>query len=511
MAHGRRPNILMIMADQLTPSALGAYGHPIVRSPNIDRLAAEGVTFESAYCNNPLCAPSRFTMLAGLHSSRIGAYDNASYFPSNQLTFVHVLRAAGYRTALAGKMHFIGADQTHGFEERLTTDIYPGDFGWVANWDQAEERIDWWYHNMSSVTEAGVAEVTNQLDFDDETGFHAVREIRDLARAEDGRPFFLCVSFTHPHDPYTTRQEFWDLYEGVDIDLPRVPEPERTLLDPHSRRLMEALDRDAATITEAEIKRARRAYYGNISYVDQWVGRIRQTLQACGLADDTIILFTGDHGDMLGERGLWYKMSFFENAARVPMIVHAPQHFGPRRVSQNVSLVDLAPTLMTLTDSAPEDFEPGFDGRDLTPLIAGDADEDEDTVFGEFFGEGAVAPLVMIRRGNYKYIACPADPPQLFDLSVDPDELTNLCGNPEVAETEAAFAAEVSERWDFEALQQAVLADQRNRRFIDKALRTGKFQPWDYQPKTEAHEQYMRNHLDLNEVEWHSRFPRPAK
>ncbi len=202
----RQPNILLIMADQLTALALPCYGHPVVKAPHIARLAEDGVLFENAYCNSPLCAPSRYSMLAGRLPSRIGAYDNASELPASALTIAHGLRAQGYRTALCGKMHFVGPDQLHGFEERLTTDIYPVDFGWTPDWDRPEERIDWWYHNMQSVRQAGIAEATNQLDFDDEVAFQAIRFLQDHARADDPRPFFLTVSFTHPHDPYAIRE-----------------------------------------------------------------------------------------------------------------------------------------------------------------------------------------------------------------------------------------------------------------------------------------------------------------
>ena len=271
-------------------------------------------------------------MMAGRLPSRIGAYDNASEFPAAVPTFAHGLRAAGYRTCLAGKMHFVGPDQLHGFEERLTTDIYPADFGWTPNWDAPEERIDWWYHNMLSVKQAGVAAATNQLDFDDEVGFRAQRFLADHPRSADRRPFFLTVSFTHPHDPYAIRQRYWDRYEEVEIDPPRVPPipPER--LDAHSRRLVRVSAMEEIEITPDDVRRARRAYYGAISYVDDWVGRLVATLGEFGLADDTVVLFTSDHGDMLGERGLWYKMCFFEWAVRVPLIVSAPRRFARRRV-----------------------------------------------------------------------------------------------------------------------------------------------------------------------------------
>jgi choline-sulfatase len=199
MADG--PNLLVLMADQLTARALRAYGGSVARTPHIDALADAGVVFESFYCNSPLCAPSRFSFLAGQLPSKIGAYDNAAEFPAQVPTFAHYLRRAGYQTALTGKMHFCGPDQLHGFEERLTTDIYPSDFGWTPDWTAFDERPSW-YHSMDSVTRAGSCTRTNQIDFDDEVVVAARQKLFDLARSRDRRPFCLVVSMTHPHDPY---------------------------------------------------------------------------------------------------------------------------------------------------------------------------------------------------------------------------------------------------------------------------------------------------------------------
>ncbi|RED48006.1 choline-sulfatase [Aestuariispira insulae] len=509
-------NILVIMADQLNGFSLGCYGNPVVKTPTFDKLAAEGVLFENAYVNSPLCAPARFTMMAGQHASRIKAYDNAAYYPSNVPTFAHYLRAMGYQTCLSGKMHFIGADQMHGFEERVTTDIYPADFGWVPDWE-SEERIDWWYHNMMSVKQAGVAEATNQLDFDDEVAFQARRKLYDYARAQssgvDQRPFFLLASFTHPHDPYATRQKYWDMYDNAEIDLPRVPAMDYADMDPHSQRLHQVSDIGAVDITEQDIRNARRAYYGNITYVDEQAASLLKVLDETGMRDNTIVVVISDHGDMLGERGLWYKMSFFEASCRIPMIVSAPKLFGSKRVTNAVSQMDFLPTLMDLaelsgSEEKPEVVEP-LDGRSLLPLLEGAAIDDPDEVIGEYMGEGAIAPVLMIRRGKYKYIHCDADPVQLYDLEADPNELTNLAEDPAHSERKAAFEKEVYERWQPEELHWQVLQDQKKRRLLYNALKTGRFQPWDYQPGRDATQQYMRNHLDLNDLERTSRFPAP--
>ncbi len=507
-----RPNILVVMADQLTPFALGCYGHSVVKSPQIDRLAAEGAVFDAAYSNSPLCTPGRYAFMTGRYVSRFGGYDNAAYLPSTVPTFAHYLRAMGYQTCLSGKMHFVGPDQLHGFEERLTTDIYPADFGWVPDWTLPEdERIDLWYHNMSSVKQAGVAAVTNQLAYDDEVGAQAQRALYDYARGADERPFCLVASFIHPHDPYATRQRFWDLYREDEIDLPRVPRPAEADLDPHSRRLQRAIALDAVEIGEQEIRNARRAYYGNVSYVDEWIGRLRGTLEESGLADNTAIVVVADHGDMLGERGLWYKMSFHEWSARVPLIVHAPQLFGPRRVADPVSQVDILPTLMELAAGGgacprPEPVD-ALDGRSLLGLCAGE-DRGPEAAVSEYLAEGTRAPMLMIRRGANKFTCCPTDPDQFFDLAADADELHNLAGRASTAETVAAFRREAAAHWDAESLRLAVIADQQRRVFLNGALRQGKYSSWDYEPRRDASESYTRSHMELTEFDVRSRWPR---
>ncbi|MFT5267213.1 MAG: choline-sulfatase [Acidimicrobiales bacterium] len=491
-----QPNILLIMADQMAAPFMAPWGGPAI-APAIDRLAAEGVVFESTYSNSPLCAPARFAMMAGQQNSKIGAYDNASEFASTVPTFAHYMRSAGYQTSLAGKMHFVGPDQLHGFEERLTTDIYPADFGWTPNWLDPHGRFDWWYHNLDSVTHAGVGDATNQLDYDDDVGFRAVRKLRDLARTKDERPFMMTASFTHPHDPYVARQEFWDLYDDVEIPMPSVGPLDEKRVDPHSARLRKVIGADETQITNDQIMAARRAYLANCSYVDHWIGELLDTLEYHGLADDTIVIFTADHGDMLGERGLWYKMNFFEHSARVPLIVHAPKRFAAARLATLSSLLDIAPTML---DLAGIDVPRSMDGYSLIPQLGGFEDTLR-TVTGEYLGEGAVAPIFMLRQGKLKFIYSEPDGEQLYDLKADPRELENVADAPEYLADATSFRTEVKDRWDTSQILVDVLDSQANRRVVDHALRKGRYWAWDFQPTTDASGQYMRNHLDLNEVE----------
>ncbi len=502
-----KPNILFIMADQLGARSLKPYGHPLVKTPNLDRLAQEGVVFENAYTPSPLCAPARASVMNGLLPSRSGVYDNAAEFPSAIPTFAHYLRIAGYRTCLSGKMHFVGPDQLHGLEERLTTDIYPADFGWTPDWRLRQERIDWWYHNMTSVLQPGIAEITNQLEFDDETAFLAIRKIYDYARYEPQTPFCLMASFTHPHDPYAARARFWNLYRDDEIDLPAIPATPKDALDPHSRRLYEMSAMDDYAVTEKDIRAARHGYYANISYVDDLVGQLIAALETTGKLDDTVIVFTSDHGDFLGERGLWYKMSFLEPAAHVPFIVWSPKRFAPRRVREPMTLCDILPTFADLAESGNAKLARKVDGRSLYPLLTGAPEDPQATAWGEYLAEGAIAPLYMLRRANWKFIHTPADPDQLFDLENDPDERINLAGDPRHQAKAESFRREVEQAFDIPRITSEVLTSQQSRLMMFEALRRGAHFPWDFQPLRQASEQYTRNHMSVTDHDLKSRYP----
>ncbi len=218
-------------------------------------------------------------------------------------------------------------------------------------------------------------------------------------------------------------------------------------------------------------------------------------------------MFSGDHGDMLGERGLWYKMSYFENSVRVPMLISHPRQFTPHRVSQNVSTLDLMPTLVDLIGS---NLIPGLpmDGISLMPHLYG-AGGGHDTVFAEYMGEGTVAPLMMIRRGDWKYITCPADPPQLYNLRKDPLERTNLATSEETENRAVfkAFDAEAHKKWDFKKITEDVLTCQRQRRFVWSALSQGRFESWDWNPNDDGRVKYIRSQTPLDELERKARYP----
>jgi len=507
----RKPNILILMADQLTAAALPAYGNTVARTPYMDALARHGVVFECAYCNSPLCAPSRAVFMSGRLPSETGAYDNAAEFTSQVPTFAHYLRDAGYLTVLTGKMHFCGPDQLHGFEERLTTDIYPADYGWTPDWRNPELRPDW-FHNMDSVTLAGPCVRTNQIDFDEEVVFSARQRLFDIARSTDARPFLMVVSLSHPHDPFAIPDPWWSRYRDDEIDMPLVSGTE-VAEDPHTKRLRAACGIDEQPATTGQVRAARRAYYGACSFVDDQVGTLLSTLRETGMEQDTIVILLADHGEMLGERGLWYKMSFFEPACRVPLIVTAPGRFAPGRRSAPASLADILPTLAEIAgDGRAPEYATPLDGYSLLPQLEGGAGQEDAVeqtdVLGEYLAEGAVAPMVMLRRGRWKLVHSPADPDQLYDLDADPEERVNLATDPAHAAALAGLRAAVARRWDLPQLHADVLASQRRRRLVARALAQGAATSWDHQPMRDASRLYMRNHIRLDDLEAMARFPR---
>lgn len=492
-----RPNILFLMIDQQAASALSAYGGTTARTPNIQRLADRGVVFENAYTNFPVCAPSRFSMMSGQLASRIECYDNAAEFRASIPTIAHYLRLLDYQTTLCGKMHFIGPDQLHGYEERLTPEIYSADFRTLPQWEGEDD--DFATDAREALIEAGPVPRTVQMDYDEEVGFHAVQKLFDLARSDDTRNFFLTVSFTHPHEPFLCRQEHWDRYTDLEIDLPRVGEIPDSDLDEHSRRIFRHYNLPAPGITEQHVRNARRAYYGAMSYVDDMIGRILETIEETGIAGGTVVVLASDHGEMLGERGMWFKKVFFENAVRIPLILCGPG-FEPKRVRENVSLVDLLPTFVDIADPSGS-LEPvqSVAGNSIIPLARGTARDWPDTIFSEMTCEGVVEPVTMVKRGHHKYVCSASVPPLLFDLSEDPHELENLAGQARIVALEQELRALADDTWgDLAELRANIVASQKTRLLVREALEKGKVFSWDDNPHTSTGGRYLRRGKSYN-------------
>ncbi len=501
----QRPNILIFMVDQLNGTLFPDGPANWLHAPNLKALAQKSTRFSRTYTASPLCAPGRASFMSGQLPSRTRVYDNAAEFASAIPTYAHHQRRAGYHTCLSGKMHFVGPDQLHGFEQRLTTDIYPADFGWTPDYRKPGERIEWWYHNMSSVTGAGVAEISNQLEYDDEVAYNATRKVYDLARGNDNRPWCLTVSFTHPHDPYVSRKKYWDLYENCEHLLPEVSNLGYENQDAHSKRIFDANDWRSYDITEQNIKDSRRAYFANISYLDDKIGDVMEALKNTDQEQDTIIVFTSDHGDMIGERGLWFKMTFFEGSSRVPLMISSP-NMNVGSVNTPVSTIDITPTLADLARVDLSEVLPWTDGESILELANGE--QRNSPVLMEYAAEASYAPLTGVVKDNWKYVQCELDPPQLFNLDDDPHELNNLAKYSGTDAKLAELKEIADQRWNMQEFDAQVRESQARRWVVYEALRNGDYYPWDYQPLQKASERYMRNHMDLNVVEENARYPK---
>ncbi len=486
----KAPNILVIQADQMAAKALSLYGHRLVKTPHLERLAERGTLFEQAYCNFPLCVPSRASMMAGRLANAIAMWDNAIEMPASIPTLAHYLRSAGYHTVLCGKMHFVGPDQLHGFDERIVTDIYPSNFAWTPDWIVGE-RYRPTGINMRAVVDSGLCARSLQIDYDEEVEHCGVQKLYDLARFRQERPWMLWVSFTHPHSPYVTTQKYWDLYDHDEVDMPAVDDIPLDEKDAMSRWLHYAHGGDLHDVTREHIHNARHAYYGMCSYIDDKVGRLLDSLKALDIEDDTVVVFTSDHGEMLGERGMWFKQSFYEWSVTVPLILRIPGFDSRARCDRLVSLVDLLPTLMDLAGEG--DFEPisPLDGHSLLPMMAGESAAWNNEVVSEYTGEGVVAPCRMVRVDNHKLIYTHGHRELMYDLSADPLELDNLAGRSEYARIEERLRARLLADWDPESISEQCIQSQRERLFIQKT--TAGDPNWAFRFRPDDGERFIRN------------------
>mgnify|MGYP002409807234 CR=1 FL=1 len=487
----KKPNILMIMTDQFNPRFIGAYGESFPKTPHLDRLAGTGVIFEDFYCNSPLCAPSRASLVSGRYASTIGVYDNGAEFRASIPTFLHHLRKNGYRTVCSGKMHYLGPDQLHGFEERLTTDIYPANFAWTPEWKIGLDRED----VANGIGETGVMNWSDQLDFDHEVHFRGLEAIRRFGQDSSEQPFFLCVSYTHPHDPYLITQEYWDRYEGIDIPMPAVPAKPVEEMHLYNQWIQLRHGLIDNPPPPEEVLRARRAYCGMASFVDDMVGELVQELKTFGLEEDTIILFTSDHGDMMGEHGMWFKRTLMEDSIRIPFIASWPNQWAPKRIDNPGSLVDVFPTILELAKiESYEGLSDSLAGVSLVPDLVGEETAPR-TVVSEYCADGTIRPAVAVRRGRYKYIHIAETPPLLFDLEDDPHEVANLADRPEFRGLLDSLRALVPSGHSDGTLLEDILKNQEDRNTVQNSLVWGKYQSWDYQPVFDASKQYRRDLL----------------
>jgi len=463
---GSRPNILMLFSDEHHWQYSGYAGHPVVKTPNLDRLAAGGTNFTNAYCNSPLCSPSRQSFMAGLHAHRAGLWNNCCAMPENTVTWAHALSHAGYETLLLGKMHFNGYQRMYGFDRRpvLEGNDYDQQFySWGMRtshdwtWDYPVERSG----GIRNLQTAGPDSEERQPIFrhDYRVTEGALEVLREKAAGGDDRPWAMCVGHVLPHPPFKPRPDLWELYRGTGLDAAN---PWGEGLGECDRSLRAYLGLAGNDYDQEQIRRVREAYYGLVTEYDEQVGRILDCLEETGQAENTVVLYFSDHGEMCGEHGIVGKVSLRESSVRVPLVASWPGRFpAGGSVSAPVSLVDLFPTFLELAGTRLPEVLP-LDGRSILPLLEGrePAEGSGRSVFGEFEGEGWNHPRCFLRDGKYKYVHNHTSEPELYDVEADYLELHNLAGRPEHRETEERMRGRVLSSWNPEEIELEVLRTQ---------------------------------------------------
>ena len=475
---GKR-NVLLIIADQMTPLLTGVYGHPVVRTPNLNRLAENGIRFDAAYTPCPLCAPARACLFTGKYTSNNRVYDNAASLHCDEPTLCHYLTQAGYDTALSGKTHFVGADQLHGFRKRFIPNIYPTDFAWTKHRDKKKPKS----HARSYTGAAVKVGVENRnLTFDENAHHHALDYLKSRNADKESEPFFLCVSYNFPHEPFWPSREYWDLYEGAEIDIPHLPENLEATYSAMDKWLNTHHGVDRVGVQGREsLYRLRRAYYALVTYIDTKVGQLLDSLKQNGLADNTVVIFTSDHGDMLREKNMVQKRCFYEWSCRVPLLVSLPDGTaGGKRCDEPVSIVDLAPTILDLAGVG-EDRRLPMDGTSLMGLIRG-TEAQPRIVFSEMHSEGVYTTCFMVRRGTFKYNYFHGHGVQLFDLAQDPGEWNNLAGRAKYAEIEKQLKDLILKQFDPDWIEKDLRESLAKRLFLMDAM-AGTGIDWKYEPK----------------------------
>lgn len=499
-----RPNILIVMSDEHGAQFAGTYGHPFIDTPAMDRLASTGVTFDAAYCNNPLCLPSRSSFMTGQYTMNCEGWDNATPLPIDAVTWPYLLRRQGYDTALSGKMHLIGPDQQHGFERQLATDLHAQLRHPIFVWDDGVPEADQPWpgvyqtgqslpaqgRHVSGTSHEDDSEViptgpgtTREIEADELATTRGIEYLRAYAggsgdpgkAAAEGRPFALCVGLIAPHFPFVVPEPFFSRYFPEHADLPNLPVGHLENLPPAAQRLRQSFGFWGHS--DDQVRRARAAYYGLVSYTDAKLGALLDTLDETGLADDTIVVHTSDHGEMLGEHGLWRKMSFYEQSARIPLQVRWPGVTASgTRVSSCVSLVDVTRTIVEAAGAIAPEAQ--LDGGDLRGLLTGGDDAWVDEAFCEHTAHGTDRASAMLRRGSWKICAAGPDPQdlelELYDLETDPGEFHNLAGDSAHRTTRTELLDRLLERWDPRDVDRRIRQSQLERSLVrEGAVATG--------------------------------------
>nr|WP_233265044.1 sulfatase-like hydrolase/transferase [Halomarina oriensis] len=456
---------MLITSDEHRPDALGAAGHPLVETPTFDRFAATGIRFTSAYCSSPLCAPSRASFATGRYVHDTGHWDNATPYDGTPRSWGHHFVDHGVDVTTVGKLDF-EPDCDDGFDDqrvafhRETPDVNGLHRDPPIVRDGARDRIE----AAGSAAADGEAWYCEREDrVTDETV--AFLEARAEEAAGDGEgkgsgtaePWVCWTNYILPHFPLVAEPSYYERYPETEVDLPTdyPPGDDHPILDELRSHF------DGADLDEATLRRTRAAYYALCTALDDHVGQLLDALDRLGLAEDTLVVYASDHGEPLGDHGVWWKCCMYEPSVGVPLAMRGPGVAG-RTVDAPVSLLDLVPTM---ADAVGVPHDSAWRGRSLLDVACGDAPDDDRAVFSEYHAHGVSRGMFMLRQGRYKYVYYPDNPDQLFDLESDPDELTNLAGTPEYTDVRERFERRLRVHLDEDpdAVDERARRDQRER------------------------------------------------
>jgi len=450
-------NLLFICSDEHSPRALGCAGHPIVRTPNLDALAARGTRFSHAYCQTPICVPSRASLATGRYAHTIDSWDNATpYVGTEAASWGQRLAEQGHRAVTIGKLHFRQVDDPNGFpDQRLAMHVVDGvgDLFGALRGDMPQRPSSRRHVELAG---PGEAEYTR---YDRGIATEAVRFLREEGR-RGGKPWALMVSFTYPHFPLKVPQPYFDMYPPEVVPLPvrgRFEEWAHHPVYDHKRHI-QTLEQP---FDEPTLRRAIAAYYGMVTFLDDQVGLVLSALREAGLEETTRVVYTSDHGEMLGEHGLWWKSAMYESAVAVPLIVAGPDVPAGKLSQTNAMLVDLFPTIVESVGASLDSADRDLPGRSLLRL-ANEPDQPR-AVFSEYHAIFSSRAMYMLRDERYKYVHHVDAPPQLFDMATDPNEVVDLASDPAYADVLAEREQALRAICDPEAVDRRARADQRRR------------------------------------------------
>lgn len=423
-------NLLIIMSDQHNREMMGCYGHPVVQTPNLDRLAAQGTRFTACWTPSPVCIPARASFATGKYIHQIGFWDNADPYDGSIPSWHHRLRAAGHRVVSIGKLHFRSDEDDTGFSEAIIPMHVVEGKGYLLGLIRDDLPVRGAAYKMARMAGPGESAYTQ---YDREIAARAQIWLHEEARKYREKPWVLFVSFVAPHYPLTAPPEhFYRYFDDPNLPMPLFYEAHERSGHPFIQDYARAFNFDEYFETSKDVRRAVSGYFGLCSFMDEQAGKVLDALEATGLTGDTRIIYTSDHGDAVGKRGLWGKSTLYEETAGVPLILAGEGLPQGRVIDTPSNLIDTYPFIIACVgEGAPAMAEPDHPGVSVARLANGE--RPNRTVLTEYHGMGSTTGAFAIRNGRYKYVHYVKYPPQLFDLQSDPQEINDLAANPAYA------------------------------------------------------------------------------